>query len=1299
MKFFALLFCLVSFAFGARAATVSVNSSANIFGAGHSSPQSPGGGQPGTLPPVFSFPAGPGKVVTFSSVTGAVSLSTGVAPGAPDGYFFAPMNIDSFEGISGIKHAGAGFLAGVFLGPDEPANPAPAKLDFSTATPNTNFTRLAPLIAQTFFIGDGLTGSGAGTLQCFEVPATATRLFLGFTDGPGYQGDPGEYQDNTGSFTATFDIQQELLCAPDKIVPCGALWSFDPPIATNSCCGPALVAEVSTVTNIVNLCDVFVTRTWSVTDDCGNSRQCQQQVTLACTSSIDLQGNNLIVPNGDTTPSVADHTSFGVVPLNGGAVTHVFTITNTGNTQVTVTSVASTNPAEFQIAPLSLPAVIQPAGTITFSVVFQAAASGLRSAAINVQSDACVSDYTFAVSGEAQGPCVQMECAADKIVPCGALWEFDSPTIVLGAQCASLPITFTTVTNSTSPLVMTRTWSIGGNAASPPVTCSQTVTIAPQIAFLPVTIHSPKVSAYTSPAGHGHINLSLADGAPGSVYGNELWLAAFPNLFPNANNEWASPAESPHIVGAWNFSITIDLTSYTRLPELIFGFYNIRDQGTYTLQAYDSAGNLISPPFGWNHIGNDDDALHPSASTHLVLDNSTGVFTTQYYQPGQHSDAIFWNNIPATTARIVITGALFQTMNNQDGLGVFFAERVPPFQCPPNKTVTPGQAWEFDPPLVSGPHTNLGVAVLGTATNNLPCATELVRTWQIIDACGNTFLCAQTITVPNQPLLECPRDIRVTSCTNVPVAFAANAGPGVVVAFTPPSNTHFAPGTTNIIQAVATDECGNRTTCEFRVIVDCEETPCFPIACPPDKWVQCGEAWTFDNPIPTHAGIAVRVVSTVTNGVCPVVVTRTWAAPDGCGGTNFCSQSVAIVDITPPTLVCATNKTVVCGTPWQFDEPRGLDACGTGDVKLRVLTTTTNGTCPVIITRTWEAADACGNIATCSQVVSVVDRTPPVFGAATIEALDHHLELHNYNTVVGVISNNVTLSQTFTAGGSGVLSSIDLALARDEGVLRPRGLLFEIRSTKDGLPVAGEPLATATIPAGTIATQPSSVQIRFSAEVEVEEGLVFALVVKLAEGAGEGVYKWFGLPRDAYPGGELLTRTALGWGRLGGLHLDAAFAIRLRPRICGQVRYVKCGAKWSFPAMPPVTDACCGTNVTVSVNTITNGVCPQTITRTWTATDCCGNTSACTYTIIARNTKPVVLTGAVILNGRLNFSVDTDFGEKYVIEQKPRLTEAGWETTTSFEGDGTIKNLSVQIDSDLSRYFRVRTRDDSEPPQ
>jgi hypothetical protein len=87
-------------------------------------------------------------------------------------------------------------VTGLFLGADAPSE-VPEPLDFSENALGSSFQRLAPQLGQPFFIGDGLTGTG--TEQSFLIPAGATHLYLGFSDGWVFQGEPSWYGDNTGS--------------------------------------------------------------------------------------------------------------------------------------------------------------------------------------------------------------------------------------------------------------------------------------------------------------------------------------------------------------------------------------------------------------------------------------------------------------------------------------------------------------------------------------------------------------------------------------------------------------------------------------------------------------------------------------------------------------------------------------------------------------------------------------------------------------------------------------------------------------------------------------------------------------------------------------------------------------------------------------------------------------------------------------------------------------------------------------------------------------------------------------------
>ncbi|MDQ3017694.1 MAG: HYR domain-containing protein, partial [Bacteroidota bacterium] len=186
----------------------------------------------------------------------------------------------------------------------------------------------------------------------------------------------------------------------------------------------------------------------------------------------------------------------------------------------------------------------------------------------------------------------------------------------------------------------------------------------------------------------------------------------------------------------------------------------------------------------------------------------------------------------------------------------------------------------------------------------------------------------------------------------------------------------------------ATDDCGNSATCSQTIIVFDDIAPA--ITCPTNLTVQCanqvpaantGAIVTSDN-----CGGTVTVTSTdaTTNQICAsqFTVTRTYRATDLCGNSATCNQIITVFDNTLPVITCPANVTVSCAADAPVPNTASVtfsDNCGTATVT-HLGDVTTNQTCPnnFIITRTYRAIDQCGNSATCSQVITVADLTPPV---------------------------------------------------------------------------------------------------------------------------------------------------------------------------------------------------------------------------------------------------------------------------------------------------------------------------------
>ena len=160
---------------------VPIAANAEISGAGNAGLPDPDG----VLPVVLNLPSNP-SILAAESVTGSITLQSGGAYNDADGvvvsgaYSNIPLNTNGtysymgpYGGLSGITAPGAGYLVGVFETSTGPVGVAPPSLNFlptSLGGIGTNFSSLSPALNQVFYIGDGLTGDGFGSLQQFLVP-------------------------------------------------------------------------------------------------------------------------------------------------------------------------------------------------------------------------------------------------------------------------------------------------------------------------------------------------------------------------------------------------------------------------------------------------------------------------------------------------------------------------------------------------------------------------------------------------------------------------------------------------------------------------------------------------------------------------------------------------------------------------------------------------------------------------------------------------------------------------------------------------------------------------------------------------------------------------------------------------------------------------------------------------------------------------------------------------------------------------------------------------------------------------
>ncbi|WP_107851571.1 DUF4347 domain-containing protein [Oceanimonas marisflavi] len=116
---------------------------------------------------------------------------------------------------------------------------------------------------------------------------------------------------------------------------------------------------------------------------------------------ITVTGNGTDIADGDTTPSNTDHTDFGSTEVSSGSVSRTFTINNTGTAELALGSVviSGANAADFSVT--SQPTTsIAAGGSTTFTVSFDPAAAGIRTAALSVSTnDSDENPFNFSISG------------------------------------------------------------------------------------------------------------------------------------------------------------------------------------------------------------------------------------------------------------------------------------------------------------------------------------------------------------------------------------------------------------------------------------------------------------------------------------------------------------------------------------------------------------------------------------------------------------------------------------------------------------------------------------------------------------------------------------------------------------------------------------------------------------------------------------------------------------------------------------------------------------------------------------
>ena len=795
--------------------------------------------------------------------------------------------------------------------------------------------------------------------------------------------------------------------------------------ATEECNSPPTISYSDVVDPGLCPNTFTVTRTWSATDDCGNTSTCEQTIVVEDDTDpiINCPGNMTLNCPGDTMVSmtgmatatdecnanpVISYTSI-VTP---GACANTFTLERTwmatdacGNTSScvqTITVIDDTDPIINCPGNMTLNCPADTSVVVTGMATATDECNSPPAVSYNdvVTPGTCANTFTLERTWTAtdlcgnSSSCVQtitvvdntdpiINCPGDVQLNCGDdTTPASTGTATATDECNADPVpTFTdNVINGNCPgdFTIERTWTATdacGNTAS----CIQLIVLEDNTA--PVIVCPDDVTldcpGDTSTANNGVATATDdCNNPPIITYSDVVTVGACPILF-TVTRTWKATDACGNMASCDQVIIVKDDTAPT---------ITCPDDVTLDCPADTMPSNT-------------------GIATGVDLCSTTAISYSDDVTPG----------LCPNTYSIVRTWTATDDCGNTIECNqniLVIDETDPVISCPGNVTLDcpadtsvsmTGVATATDECNTPPDVTYDDVVLPGTCPNTF----TLERTWTATDACGNTSSCVQVITVKDDtdPIISCPDDVTLDCPADTSVS-ATGTATATDECNSPPAISYddvVTPGmcaNTFILERTwtATDACGNTSSCVQVITVEDNTDPM--ISCPSDLQLNCGDDTTPGStgsatatdecnadPIPTFT-------DNVINGNCPgdFTIERTWTATDACGNTASCIQLIVLEDNTAPVIVCPDDVTLDC--PGDTSTANNGVATATDDCNnppdITYSDVVTVGACPIIftVTRTWKATDACGNMASCDQVIVVEDNTAPIITCPADVTLD-----------------------------------------------------------------------------------------------------------------------------------------------------------------------------------------------------------------------------------------------------------------------------------------------------------------------
>jgi large repetitive protein len=736
----------------------------------------------------------------------------------------------------------------------------------------------------------------------------------------------------------TFDVESW-----ESNVSCETPINFPAPIATDNCDDDVSVVLTTTTTQGDCPNEFTQVHTWVATDNCGNSSS--ETITI---NQVDSEA-----PVFTFVPPA--------ITVECGSAIPVTTATATDNCgEVTITY------ADSQLSGDDC------AGSIarTFTAVDECGNSATATQMINIIDTtapvitACPADVNY-------------DCLSDVLAP-------NTSLVIASDECSVVTITlFSEVTNGddcSGTIVRTyRATDICGNYAD----CIQTITYDDTEAPIFITVPAdllldcndeiPGAEELEVTDNCGDVTIIWTDVHPQPQTGTETQECQFRTQTPGG---WGSPANGNN-PGAYR-----DANFAAAFPNgLVVGC-----NGGFTLTLTSASAVEAFLPSGGSPAVLTQNWVNPAGDLNNTFAGHISALALSLgfdsYDPnfGPSSDLLAGAVINSGTFSGMTVGAVFAIANDVFGgcSNAYTASQMTGVLSMINENFVDGTTnlgntdCDFDPSLL------------------FVCEYVITRTYTATDACGNSTSITQTITLTDTtpPTITCAEGGNYVCVAEIP---AANIGSVVVsddcndVTVTLEFENVVGDDCSGTLVRIyrATDACGNYAECTQTFTYGDNIAPVFNMQ-NSEITVACDEVAQIPTPTATdNCGVVptITVTSSITPGDCANEYSEVyvWTATDNCGNSSSVSFTVNYVDeIAPVFTFVPAAISVECGTTIPVTTAEAVDNCG--DVTITYADSQLNDDeCLGYYLRTFTAVDACGNSATATQIINIIDTTAPTF--------------------------------------------------------------------------------------------------------------------------------------------------------------------------------------------------------------------------------------------------------------------------------------------------------------------------------